>query len=464
MDLADQYRTLQIQLLSRSKNCSAGNQWVWNHLAQCLEEKDHTFGFVCGYLAVILCAVSYSSLSVVHVHRPNQTHKNGVLVSAVLNWLSEVTALFGAFLSLQLPTQILYSIVLLTVHSLCCAYVCLSPSSKGNQNLFTVKPTKKKSMLRKCMYPFYILLPAIFTIILTTKATQSMSRRYDFVSARPLSLYQTEISVFWLLGYILGTVAAILLCCTRVVEMMHVFRSMDSNRCLPCIYLASISGGLCYIYSVLSQSLSIVFIFHTLPWTLPRLVAVGMDFGILIQRMLYMKQGRKRKLSNEDTKSLLSSEEDTDFSDNDSEEVIWMPLKILDEAKPQNPVSVSRVQIISVSAPSIDIPDLNNEGQYYDSGINKDGNSVNIDNCKSEETDNRDTTDGDISKLDDEKIALEKLKDDLQSDIESLETSSSNSNDDPKHVTNNNIIKKNIEALIEVSKEEKIVSWMNNSK
>ncbi|XP_060573522.1 uncharacterized protein LOC132731366 [Ruditapes philippinarum] len=441
-----------VNILSRSENCSSGNKWIWKHTSQCVEETGHLAGFIFGSFAIALSAVSYLSLSVIHVRRINKSHTSSSIVTTVLHWFSELSALIGAFLSLQLPTQIIYSAVLLSIHTICFIYVCINQNIKTLRNVTTDK--KGSLLLRAFLYPCILIMPIMFTTMLTLKSFPNVKERFDNINENTVSFYKTGMTISFYTGYNLGILAAILLCGARSVEVVHLLRYMDNHRCIPCVYMTSILGGISYIYSVLSQSLSLVFIYHTLPWTLPRLITVGIDVGIFTQHLLYTKQSRKRKISNEDAETLLSSEEDTDFSDDGSEEVIWMPLKTFDY--PTN-YQISRLQIVSESEP-IDLNIDDNEVEPVNNSANDIDSKVNTENSDKMIEDNHITA-GDVVSTQDDIAEIELIKDDLQSDIE---TSSSESDSSKHIVTNNNIVKKNIATLAEVSKEEKIVSWMNS--
>jgi dynactin complex subunit len=112
---------------------------------------------------------------------------------------------------------------------------------------------------------------------------------------------------------------------------------------------------------------------------------------------------------------------------------------------------------VSESEP-IDLNIDDNEVEPVNNSANDIDSKVNTENSDKMIEDNHITA-GDVVSTQDDIAEIELIKDDLQSDIE---TSSSESDSSKHIVTNNNIVKKNIATLAEVSKEEKIVSWMNS--
>ncbi|KAL4221578.1 hypothetical protein ACF0H5_019835 [Mactra antiquata] len=476
MSLVDNYRVGHIQFLERSLNCTEGYTWVWIHVAQCLEHVYHVLGFASGLLAICFCAVAHTSVSITRSR--DQDQKRNLRLSSVMYWLSEVLSLFGAVMSTQLSTQILYSIIMVPVYSTCCTYIFIKTSSKQNQNHIKAK-SKRKSFLGKCMYPLYILLPGVMLIVCENTVSQMSARNNMFEDRIPEE--ENGIPTYRLLGYIFGIMSGMLLVCVRALEILYVYSSFEYHRCYPIVYMTGITGSCFYVFSVSSQSMSTAFMYHTVPWTLPRLIIIGIDIGIFIQRILQHRRTKQRRLSEEYTRNLLSSDGVYDEgSETESEEIIWMPLKIVETVQPQNSPNI---QILTMSESSFDSQDLSVSKAVPDITVvpcqaslpedNNDDDDERVVNelvqeeqrgLNLEETCNEnEAVDPDCDQSEENILEHNCSQANTLSDTSASSIDSDNIRENDPFIENNNCTKDTIASLGSVTTVEKIQSWITTS-
>ncbi|KAH3781355.1 hypothetical protein DPMN_159182, partial [Dreissena polymorpha] len=261
---------------------------------------------------------------------------------------------------------IVYSICMTSAAVLsiiCVIRTCIRDKPKDGYE-DTRRATRNASKCWLC--PVVLLLPisALAVTISRTNMLQFVTRE---ITHSPQN--NSMVPIKWLLGFLFGVTAAITKLCGKFTDVYIAFTYVDTGQRLSRVLIFSVVGDLCYVISVYTYSLTREFAFLTLPWTLPRLVAAGIDTGITVQRLLQDKSRRNRKLSQDDAEKLLSS--DVEISSDGSEEVIWVPLKAMDYARPQYSVGTTRMHIISDadSYAESTIEDTAYDGDSEDRGV-----------------------------------------------------------------------------------------------
>ncbi|XP_052819443.1 uncharacterized protein LOC128245347 [Mya arenaria] len=340
-------------------NCTKDLTWELNHVVQCLDSTSHVLGFCFGWIAMVLSCVSFTSIYGLHQRRQNLPVQHGVCMFVILHSVAESLGLTGSLFAYQLPTQVMFALSMTMMTFMAGIHFLTKTWQNRNQNKTynLQKSNLKKSKFRKCMYPLFLLLPAISVLALGS----NVSRGEKSVLDTDGKLQESVVPVQWLLGYVCGIMAAVSLCCAKLVDILISFYTTEGSTRLTVALLGGVCGDFCYLISVYCFGLTDIFVYRTLPWTLPRLISSGTDTGIIIQRCFQDQKRRNRRLSNEDANCLISS--DVDVSSDGSEEILWMPLNTLHEHTPQYSVCEARVQIISESDPC---PDSNSEEEHAD--------------------------------------------------------------------------------------------------